>query len=97
MRGPSVPFGRLSDGQPGKVTESAPEPGSLSRRRLERGLEPDAVHRLDELLDGDPRGIERHHGLLLPEAHLRSAHTLEPFQGPLDRERSRPSGHPLDR
>src|SRR5919198_59521 len=42
------------------------------------------------------RGIKLDPRLLVAEAHVYPADPLEPFQGPLDREGSRPSGLPFD-
>ena len=55
------------------------------------------LHGLDHLLDRHLRGIEDHARFLVAEGHIRSADTVEPFQGSLDRKRSGTSGHSLDR
>lgn len=70
--------------------------GVLLALTLQGGAESKPVDRLDELLDANLGGIERHSGSLVPKAHVGPTHTLEPFQGSLDRHGSRPSGHALD-
>ncbi len=76
-----------------------PVPGS--GRKIYRTVEwvsakADAVHRFDQMLDGDAVRIEGDTGLLVPEADVRPLDTLEPLQGPLDRDGSGSSRHPLD-
>src|SRR2546426_11143332 len=63
---------------------------------LQGSMESELVDSLDELIGGHARGIECHPRLLVAEAHVRSLHAREPFQGPLDRDRSGHSGHPLN-
>src|SRR5213593_1028980 len=60
---------------------------------LDRRAEPGSVHGGDHLLDRHLSRIEHDTRLLVAEAHVRPRHALEPFQGPLDRQRSRPSRH----
>jgi MerR family transcriptional regulator, mercuric resistance operon regulatory protein len=64
---------------------------------LQRGMEPQFLHGLDQLIHAHPRGVERDARLLVAEAHLRRTHALEPFQGSLDRQRSHASRHAADR
>ncbi len=64
---------------------------------LQGSTESGIFQSLDELIDTDPRRIERYPRLLVAEAHLRSLHAREPFQGSFDRDGSSPSGHPLNR
>ncbi len=52
---------------------------------------------MDQLLDADLVRIEGDTGLLVPEAYVHPLDTLEPLQGPRDRDGSGPSWHPLDR
>jgi len=67
----------------------------LPRSPFERRREPRLLHRVDELIDADQRRIEGDARFLVAEAHVRPTHALEPLQGSLDREGSRPSGHAL--
>ena len=64
--------------------------------RPKRPAKAEAVHRIDQLLHSDLALIKRDARLLIPEAHFRLLHALEPLQGPLDRNRSSASGHTLD-
>ena len=58
-------------------------------------MEAEAVDGLDQGRHADLRRVEDHPGLLRAEADVGPADTLEPFQGSLDRQRSRPSRHAL--
>ncbi len=64
---------------------------------LQGGAKSELVNGLDELIGAHARGIECHSRLLVAEAHVRSLHPREPFQGSFDRNRSGPSGHPFNR
>jgi hypothetical protein len=55
------------------------------------------VHCVSHLLDADLLGIEDDDRFFDPKAHIRSLHTLEPFQGFLDRDGSAASRHSFDR
>src|SRR5207253_9551045 len=66
----------------------APRVWSGERRlasSLQGSTESELVDSLDELIGGHARGIKRHPRLLVAEAHVRSLHPWEPFQGSLDR------------
>ena len=73
---------------------------SASRRRRHRSLDrcpkAEAIHGVNHLLDGNLRGVERDRRFFRSKTHIRSTHTLQPFQGLLDRDGSAPSRHPLD-
>jgi len=73
---------------------------SASRRRrprfLDRCPKAEAIHGVNHLVDGHLRGVERDGRFFRSKAHIRATHTLQPFQGLLDRDGSGPSRHPLD-
>ena len=86
----------------GRATSAGGGVRLRDRRRLltlplDRRAEPGSVHGGDHLLHRDLRRVVNHARLLVAEAHVRPRHALEPFQGPLDRQGSRPSRHALDR
>lgn len=59
-------------------------------------LEARLFHRLDHRFDRNLLRIILDVGFTLQEAHLSLFNAVEPFQGPLDRKRSRESRHPPD-
>ena len=78
------------------VSQSRADPLPCRLGRLERRVEAEAIDRIDQLLHADSARVERDAGLLVSEAHLCPLHSLEPLQGPLDRNRSAASGHAFD-
>src|SRR5881628_2460360 len=81
-------------------TDSSPCSSAASAFRWPRSLDrcpkAEAIHRVNHLLDGNLRGVERDRRFFRSKTHIRSTHTLQPFQGLLDRDGSAPSRHPLD-
>jgi len=65
-------------------------------RRFQRGPETVLAHGLAHLLDHHGTLLMGDDGLAPLEAHLGLPDSLEPLQGPLDQDRSAPSGHAVD-
>jgi hypothetical protein len=66
-------------------------------RILERSAESETVYGLSHLVDGYLPGVECHDRFLRLETHVGSTHTLQPFQGLLDRDGSGTSRHAVHR
>ncbi len=64
---------------------------------FDRCVEAEAIHGINHLLDGDLGGFEHDDRLSRSKAHVCPTHTLQPFQGLLDRDGSAASRHPFDR
>jgi hypothetical protein len=64
---------------------------------FDRRLKAGASHGVNHLRDRDLFGIERNDRFFRTKAHVRPIHTLQPFQGLLDRDGSGASRHPLNR
>jgi hypothetical protein len=60
-------------------------------------VEAETIHGVNHLLNGDLNWIERDDRLFRSKAHVGPTHTLQPFQGLLDRDGSAASRHPLYR